>query len=280
MQTYYSGAHGMIFRDISGAFSFHSWNDLYLVPRGKPVVEQPPVKTNTIEIPGANGDIDMTDIPLGFPTYGKRTGTWEFVLAHDQSGWSWEEGYSRILERLHGKRMHVILDDDRSYFYTGRLSVNGFKSEDMCDVVTIGYNLNPFKQMIWTTTEDWAWNPFDFWYGIEVQEYFKNVELAYGSPTAIEYEQSMVGCAPVMPIFTVTTPGYDASDPATGGVKMRIHNTGTGVDAKTFNLPEGVSSNPLIEFVVPKINDKVRMIFSETKAEGTTISIDFRPGRL
>lgn len=288
MQTYYNGAHNITFVTSDGETSISTWNtddasnSLFLVPRSKPMVNPPAVKTNTIEIPGANGDIDMTDIPLGYPVYGKRTGSWEFIHAEDISNRSWDEEYARIMAALHGKRLMAILGDDPTHFYIGRFSVNAFKGEDNWDTVTIDYDLDSFKYNIWTTVEDWFWDPFDFWYGtIETREMFVDIPLNYGNQTIITYTQALIGNAPVTPTFTINTPGYDPENPdETGGATLAIHNLGTPTAVKTFELPEGTSTNPLIEMIAPNQNDNVRLVFYNTKNSGATASVAIRPGRL
>jgi hypothetical protein len=294
MQTYYDGAHAIEFMSIDGSLYKNTWigsgstpdaidsNSFYLVPRSKPTVPPPPVKTNTIEIPGANGDIDMTNIPLGYPVYGKRTGSWEFVVAEDISQRAWDEEYARLMAFFHGKQLYAFLKDDPLYYYKGRFAVDSFKSEDMYDTVSISYDLDPFKWNKFTTIEDWFWDPFDFWYGtIESKDKFVDIPLNFGSATLITYTQALIGNAPVQPTFIVSTPGYDEEHPdTTGGVTLSIHNTGTLSGVKTFQLNEGTSTNPLIEMVAPNQNSEVRLSFSDTKAEGTKISIGIRPGRL
>lgn len=295
MQTYYDGAHSIQFMSLDGSLVKNSWiwseegattsqiddNSFFLVPRSKPTLPPPPVKTSTIEIPGANGDIDMTNVPLGYPVYGKRTGSWEFVIAEDVSQRSWEEEYSRLMNFFHGKRLRAILKDDPLYYYEGRFSVDSFKSEDMYDVVTIGYDIDPFKWNTYTTVDDWFWDPFDFWYGIIDKNKFVDIPLSDETGTYVIYSQQLVGNAPVIPTFTLTTPGYDPERPSTtGGCRLSIHNTGTKSGVKKFNLDEGEYTNSMIEMIAPNQNDKVRLYFDQVKAAGTTISIRIRPGRL
>lgn len=263
MQTVYNGEHSIVFG------SKHSWEDWGLVPSSLPIVNMPEVNENIIEIPGMNGVLDLSDIPLGFPTYKQRSGSWEFKIAHDVTGLSWADTYSMISAYLHGRKRTCILTDDRSYFYTGRFKISSLKSDKMCNTITIDYDLSPFKEMIWTTCEDWQWDPFDFIYGEITQSDFKDIPVSSGSVNLIRWTQNQIGARPVVPTITVNSDGGE-------GMEFRYYNTVQGESWKTFQLEDGETYDPLIEFACPDPEDATGISILGSG----TISIDFRPGRL
>ena len=53
----------------------NSWSDWYLVPSSRPVINPPEPKFNTVDIPGANGSIDLTEVVSGDVVYQNRTGS-------------------------------------------------------------------------------------------------------------------------------------------------------------------------------------------------------------
>ena len=260
MQTTYDGGHSIIFGDK------HTWEDWGLVPASRPSVAPPTVNTNTIEIPGMNGILDLSDIPLGFPTYGSRTGSWKFYIAHDITGLTWDESYAQILAYLHGRRKTCILTDDKSYYYNGRFSVDELQSDKMASMVTIQYTLDPFKYMRWTTCEDWLWNPFDFIYGEITQSEFKNVHV--NAQTVKTWSQNEIGSAPVTPTITVVSSGGSV-------MTLRVMNSISGT-TKTVHFDDGTTTNPLVEFACPDPDNYTQI----TIIGNGTISFDFRPGRL
>ena len=130
-------------RSASGKNSWAAW---HLVPTSRPLVNPPPVKTNYIPIPGADALLDLTESLSGRPLYGNRSGSWEFLVMNDYH--EWQELYSEIMAYLHGKILQVVLEDDTTYFYEGRLSVNSWKSNPTNSVITIDYNLQPYKKTI------------------------------------------------------------------------------------------------------------------------------------
>ena len=124
---------------ISGENTYERWK---MVPSSRPLVNLPPVKTNYVEIPGSNVVLDYTEMLLGKPAYGQRTGSWEFLLRPESK---WAEVYADLANFIHGKQHTVILEDDPDYYYKGRLSINQWQSQEKNSVVTIDYTLNPFK---------------------------------------------------------------------------------------------------------------------------------------
>lgn len=141
----------------------NTWSNWHLIPTTRPVVNPPPVNEKYVEIPGRNGSIDLTTFLSGSPTYGNRKGSWEFYVickgmevslptgylttSQKNALWAdWKTAYDTILNYLHGKNHSVALDDDPDYVYTGRMTVNSFKSDKDNSTITIDYVLAPYKQ--------------------------------------------------------------------------------------------------------------------------------------
>lgn len=138
---------------ISGKNTFTEWG---VVPTSRPVVNPPEVKTTYIDLPASNGVLDYSDLLLGTIPYNQRKGSWEFAV---RPGYSWPTVYSSIMNYLHGQKHTVILEDDPYYQYTGRLSVNKWKSDENYSLITIDYDLDPFKQRTTSSDDaDWLWN--------------------------------------------------------------------------------------------------------------------------
>ena len=138
---------------ISGKNTYEAWG---LVPTSRPVINPPEVKTTYVDLPASNGILDYSDLLMGAVPYGQREGSWEFAL---RPGRKWASMYSSIMNYLHGRRHKVILEDDPAFQYSGRLSVNAWKSDPQYSLLTIDYNLDPFKQSVISSDEkDWLWN--------------------------------------------------------------------------------------------------------------------------
>ena len=273
MDVYYSGDHSVTIGDK------HSWNDWHLVPKSIPIIEPPPVHTNTVEIPGANGYVDLTDFPRGFPTYGNREGSIEFYVNHTAENWGWTEAYDTISNYLHGQRHKMILDEDHSFYYEGRFAVNSYKSSKLACSIIIDYDLFPYKKMVFTTAEPWPWNPFDFKHGILINESDFIVDSTSASTWTDlkEWNSDYLGLMPITPVFTVT-------NTTSSGVDFQYCNWNPDLSKSIdshgnyhqVHLAPGVNNIATILFATPKPGDRTSFNF---KGIGT-ISIDYRQGRL
>lgn len=228
MQVTYDGVHSLLIGDfINGTYSddgfIDTWKDLHLIPTTVPVIAPPPLKTNTIEVPGANGVVDMTEILVGRPLYENRTGSIDFYIDNtadeycgkftdsDRLGpYRWDYAYDKILNTLHGFKKKVILSDARSYYYEGRVSINSYKSDKLTGTITLDYDLEPFKMSVNSTTEEWLWNPFDFINGIipkQVQKMFICTVIS-GDSIDCSMGNAIAGVVPQIPIITAYPQDY------------------------------------------------------------------------
>ena len=127
---------------ISGRNTFSYWD---MVPTSRLYVTPPEVKTNYVDLPGANGGIDYTELLTGSPVYGYRKGSWEFLLIPEDN---WSNIYNSLIDYLHGKQHTVILEDDSSHYYRGRLSIDEWASNEHNTTITINYILEPERYTV------------------------------------------------------------------------------------------------------------------------------------
>ena len=65
----------------------NTWDDWRLVPASRPVFNPPAQKVKTLEIPGGDGVIDLSQSLTGYPVYQNRTGSIEFIVMNDFKPW-------------------------------------------------------------------------------------------------------------------------------------------------------------------------------------------------
>lgn len=140
---------------INGMNTWETWR---MAPKSRPFVSAPQVKTEYVDVPGADGSLDYTEVLTGKPRYANRTGQWDFII---ENGFrNWYDLYSDILMKLHGKYFdEIVLEDEPLYKWKGRLSVTGqFGNKDYASI-SIQYNLDPYKRPYDSKNmPNWRWN--------------------------------------------------------------------------------------------------------------------------
>lgn len=134
--------------------AFHSYNDLRLI-LSKKEMGSPTVKAQKLDIPGADGTLDLTDF-FGEPKYEDVTHRFDFFTAYPQEEFITQ--FSTIKNKIHGRKMRVILDDDPLFFWVGRCHVSGFTSEKGIGTVSVELDCEPYKYKLDHTVMAYAVN--------------------------------------------------------------------------------------------------------------------------
>lgn len=124
----------------------HTYHDLGLLLKRYPEITPPNPKKKFVDVPGADGALDISRVLTGFMLYDRRRISMEFnILApRDQ----WPEIHAGVMDALHGLELDVILDDDPEFCYTGVVSVKGFDPQKVTSAVTIEVDAEPYKTRI------------------------------------------------------------------------------------------------------------------------------------
>lgn len=123
------------------------YDDLGLVLTTKEIGEAP-IKTNEIEIEGADGSLDYTET-FGAVYYGNRTLSFEFqsIIPFERQ----KEQYSIVQNALHGKKVRVVFDDDPDFYYYGRVAVQPYTNERTIGNISMEVNCEPYKYKVYRT---------------------------------------------------------------------------------------------------------------------------------
>ena len=161
--------------DASGLALIDTWYNTFrlwhLVPKTRPVVNPPKARTEYSIVKSANGVLDFSE-SLNGVHFDNRTGTWEFAVDHElNTEMSWNEIYDDILLKIHGKRVRLVLQDDPGFYYTGRVSINEWKSDKYWSEIAIDYDLDPYKRSVNTSGD------FDWLFDVAAEE--RNKQLVY-----------------------------------------------------------------------------------------------------
>lgn len=246
--------------------SKNTYDDWKIVPSERPVFVPPAQKTTYIDLPGADGSLDVSDTLTGYPLFEDREGSLNFYVLNDHDHYNWATTYSDIMSYLHGKQLHAILEDDPDWYYDGRFWVESWTPDAHHSKISIKYRVNPYKWSVITSTDpNWLWDSFNFETDSIMASRFRNISVASNSVwTLLTFEDNDAGQAPISPTFHVATNNGN-------GMRFYLQNRTRGTYVE-YNLPEGTSTNRRIML----LNGDITMGF---KGIGT-VSVEFRRGRL
>lgn len=122
--------------------SYHSWRDFQLI-LGSKTIGTPSPKTETIDIPGGDGVLDLTE-SFGETKYNNRNLSFEFSSMVNPSDFM--PLFSVVQNALHGKKLPITMDDDPGWYYTGRISVSEWKADRNIGKLTIDCDCEPYKK--------------------------------------------------------------------------------------------------------------------------------------
>lgn len=256
------------FRDVN------TWDDWYLAPTARPSFQPPSFEPQTIEIPGRDGLLDVSTSLTGYPVYGDRTGSLDFLI-HPDSPYTWHETLSKVSNYLHGQKRKVFLEDDPAYLYEGRFKVNDFSTGDVYSTLTIEYDLQPYKKARWSTLQEWEWDPFNFQTGVILKDYYNNLAIPSADTYTIifniqnveeKYRQEAVGRMTTCPNIIVHSES---------NIDISFTNQELGINASVTASP-GVNKIPEIVFSMQHPDNALIMA---AKGSGT-LSIEFYIGSL
>lgn len=197
------------------------------------------------EIPGRNGDLDLTDALTGFPVYKNATMKLTFDFKDDNYD-LWLIHVSELRNKVHGRRLKVVLGNDE-FFYEGRISVSTEKLNKRYSSVEITVNRDPYKLELQSSLEGWLWDSFNFETGI-IRDY-KELQVAGRLELIIPGR--------TMRVILV----FDCSEEMTVSYNSII-----------YNLPKGKSKSP--DLLLGEGDNT--LIFTGNG----TVSVDYRGGSL
>lgn len=141
----------------------HTWKDWHL-KWCNIVISSAEPKTNYIDVPGMDGQLDLSEALTGDIQYKNRSLTLKFETNGDFIKWSIIS--SEIMNFLHGRKAKIILDTDLGFYYIGRLTLASTKEDYFYGELTLTGDVEPYKYEITSSTDNWLWDTFSFENGI------------------------------------------------------------------------------------------------------------------
>lgn len=229
---------------------YHTLNDWGLYIQNTDYIGEPLQVKNLVYVPGREGYIDLSKTIEGHITYSSR------LISVTLSGFAdkhnWDPAISKLRNEISGRTCRFIFDNDKSYFWRGRVTIKDFSSILRVGSLKIEMpEAEPYKYSVQTSAEPWLWDPFNFETGIIT--YIATITVNGTSTVTIPK-----GYMPVCPVFTVTN--------KTGTLKVAYKGT-------EYELNSGLNKIPSI-FVGGDNN--IQLTFTGT----AKVQITYRSGSL
>lgn len=107
----------------------------------------PEPKTTTVEIPGRDGVLDLTESLIGDVSYGNRSMTFTFLIVDLEQ---FEVVKTQVSNALHGRKFNFEMTMDPGYTYTGRFKVTSYThtatwNHGICGFIEVEIDAEPYK---------------------------------------------------------------------------------------------------------------------------------------
>lgn len=125
----------------------------------------PKTKTEYVNVPGMNGNLDLTEAQNGGVKYEMRELKFTFGV-RNCSYEKWSGLISQIASDIQGVEKRIILDTDKGFYYVGRCEVDTSKSNDVTAEIVVTCTCEPYKISVASSDEQWKWDTFNFLNGV------------------------------------------------------------------------------------------------------------------
>ena len=141
----------------------HLYDDFDLILKTKSI-SPPKPKVETVSIPLRDGDLDLSEVLTDDIKFDNREIELSLMYMGDRALWSGV--FTNLASYLHGKRMQIIFDDDKNFYYTGRVAIDKWATNRAVADLVIKIDAEPYKRDLISTLQPWEWDTFDFESGI------------------------------------------------------------------------------------------------------------------
>lgn len=121
--------------------AFYDWN----IVLTKAEIPLPTPKTSTVDIKGADGVLDLSEVLTGDIQYNNRTIKLTFAMMDDTDFY---DLISNISNYLHGQKIKFTLNNDEDYYYIGRATINQWECVKRKGTIVISVDCEPYKYAV------------------------------------------------------------------------------------------------------------------------------------
>ena len=112
-------------------------------------LDPPKPKTYSVDVPGGDGVIDLTEALMGDTAYSNRKGSFTFLLINMKDEQTFEERKTMVSNFLQGRAFDYKMTMDPEYTYHGRFSIDSYSHSGfpsgILGSITISVDAEPYK---------------------------------------------------------------------------------------------------------------------------------------
>ena len=150
------------------ATKYHSYDNWGLYVTNTDYIKEPKQNTNYVSVPGRDGLLDLSDVITGRPTYSGREISIKLAGHHNKI--DWDSIISAFRNNINGRICRLTFDNDKSYYWRGRIDIKDFTSALNLGTFQINIpNADPYKYDALSSADPWLWDPFNFETGEIIQ---------------------------------------------------------------------------------------------------------------
>lgn len=175
---------------------YHTWDTWKFYITNTDCIGEPKQQTNFVTVPFSNTQLDLSESLTGYPVYQSRE--ININLAGVRGKQEWDAFVSSIRNSIDGRICQITFDNDKAYYWRGRVHVTNFSNILNLGKFTISIpECEPYKYEVQSSSEAWKWDPFNFETGIITNAAAEHI---VGSGTVVV----PAGFMPVSPEFVVS----------------------------------------------------------------------------
>ena len=246
-----------LYKDHNRVKHRHSFYDWFLIPEERYSVEPPDTKEEFVDIPGANGALDISEALTMYPVYKTIDGSMSFLVSNEKKGISltnleyeifWNEIFSDIKAFLHGKQRYFLIEDNPEWYYFGRFSVSKYDTSDKVhSKIVISYKLEPYRKWCWRTNDNPFFDSIDLRVGNVSQSgirYYRNDKqnIIVNSEEYRVLTNFYCGPMPTIPKFTIKP-----LDDEPVNITVRFWNPRIGIGSYEVNITPPADTSKIAE---------------------------------
>lgn len=203
--------------------SFHTLEDWGLAIGNNNCIGDPEIEEHYVDVPGVAKRLDMSEALTGYPVYTHRPILLNVGGIRDRM--RWDNTISSIRNKIHGRVIKLIFDNDKSYYWTGRVKVTGYDRQRELGTFSIRIPYaEPYKLAVSDSTEGWLWDTFSFRTGVITKS--TNIVVSGSAAYTIS-----AGNMPIVPEFLVSAIG-------SGGLRVEANGESYSLSAGKNRFPD------------------------------------------